>query len=62
MSKDYIVNLEQRRGQPGRYRLTSQEVEAEAIYCRRQRRLQSAWRMTCANRATAQPDAQPSTI
>ena len=31
MNKDYIVNLEQRRGQPGRYRLTSQEVEAEAI-------------------------------
>jgi hypothetical protein len=31
MNKDYIVNLEQRRGQPGRYRLTSQEIEAEPL-------------------------------
>jgi hypothetical protein len=29
--KGYVVNLETRRGQPGRYRLTEQEVEALAL-------------------------------
>jgi hypothetical protein len=29
--KGYIVNLETRRGQPGRYRVTSQEIEAEEL-------------------------------
>jgi hypothetical protein len=29
--KGYVVNLEVRRGQPGRYRVTEQEVEAEAL-------------------------------
>lgn len=31
MNKGFIVNLETRRGQPGRYRLTDQEVEAEEL-------------------------------
>jgi hypothetical protein len=31
MEKDYVVNLETRRGQPGRYRLTEQEIKAEEL-------------------------------
>jgi hypothetical protein len=30
-TKGYIVNLETRKGQPGRYRVTTQEVEAEEL-------------------------------
>jgi hypothetical protein len=30
-TKGYIVNLETRKGQPGRYRVTNQEVEAEEL-------------------------------
>ena len=31
MNKGFIVNLETRRGQPGRYRLTDQKIEAEEL-------------------------------
>ena len=31
MDKDYITNLETRKGQLGRYRLTDQEIEAEEL-------------------------------
>jgi len=31
VSKGFIANLESKRGQPGRYRLTAQEVEAEEL-------------------------------
>ena len=31
MEKGFVVNLEQRKGQPGKYRLTDQEVEAEKL-------------------------------
>jgi hypothetical protein len=29
--KGFVINLEQRKGQPGQYRLTEQEVEAEQL-------------------------------
>jgi hypothetical protein len=31
MSKGFVVNLETRRGQPGRYRMTKQEIETEEL-------------------------------
>jgi hypothetical protein len=31
MNKGFVVNMETRKGQPGRYRLTDQEIEAESL-------------------------------
>jgi predicted transcriptional regulator len=62
MNKGFVVNLETRRGQPGRYRVTSQEIEAEELLPSIEALCEEAMQPVQPCKRTAKVQAQEETV